>query len=255
MKSENARSYLIEASTSDIISAAIHELEKPDGDSPVAIRQLANLIEKHAGENSAKKATPVDDSKTHPYIVFVLGGPGSGKGTVCPRLVHDFGFRHLSVGDLLREEVKRQSEIGLEVESIMKSGGLVSDTLALSIIKGAIGRLVGESDSGIQIKVLLDGFPRTLEQAVQFEANVYPAARVLWLTCAEEILMERILERGRSSGRQDDNAESVLLRLKTFNATTNLIKDYYDSQACSKLTVVDSSLSVDAVYEQVKALF
>ena len=249
--------YEISANTVTVLSNALHELASTDLQGVDAIRELARIIGSKAGESPVAPISteavhePVTLNKPKPYVVFVLGGPGSGKGTVCPRLVADYGFSHLSVGELLRAEVASGSTLGHEVESIMKSGGLVSDDLALKIANDAITRI---SESGNN-KILLDGYPRTLEQATAFEQAVCPASCILWLTCAEDVLVQRILERGKSSGRQDDTAESVIIRLKNFNENTERIRKHYQDQPDNKLTLIDASLPVDDVYTQIKQLF
>ena len=270
---------LVLESTTKAIAAVLSATVSPNPDTVVAVRELARNLRAHA--SSCNSVKPVDSTEliTCPCIVFVLGGPGSGKGTVCPLLVSEFGFVHLSVGDLLRSEVASKSDIGLQVESIMQSGGLVSDELALSIIKSAISKIVDKRGVS-HAKLLLDGFPRTLQQAIEFEANIYPVSRILWLTCGEEVLTQRILERGRTSGRVDDNAESIVARLRTFNENTLKIKDYYDQSTQdghtqvtqnepstqqhpthsntlhrSKMTIIDASLSVDHVYQQIRPYF
>lgn len=256
--------YQITANTAKVLSLALHELVLMDLRGAECLRELAKLIRKHAEEQSLQDLSedslneaPILNHAEAPermnaYVVFVLGGPGSGKGTICPRLVEDLGFMHLSVGELLRKEVASGSDVGKEVESIMKSGQLVPDDLAIRIARDAIGAL--GSAEGLPVKVLLDGFPRTVEQAMAFEDTVCPAAKVLWFTCDEQVLVNRILERGKTSGREDDTAESVMVRLKTFNECTDRIRQYYESQPVSKITLIDASRSVDEVYEQVRSV-
>jgi adenylate kinase family enzyme len=189
----------------------------------------------------------VNTSADKLQIIFVLGGPGCGKGTICKRIIDDFGFGHLSVGDVLRAEVASGSELGQEVQQIMKDGLLVSDEVALRVIRDAINRACLSGS-----KILLDGFPRTVEQAIAFESSVCTPSKVLWLTCDDSILVSRIMARGQASGREDDNAETAAMRLRTFNENTFKIRDYYESKDASIFKVVDSSRTVEEVYEEAK---
>ena len=175
-----------------------------------------------------------------------MGGPGSGKGTVCSRLVALFGLVHLSIGDLLRSEVALGSEIGLHVESLMRAGDLVSDQLILDLVQRAVSN---RSDSQV---FLLDGFPRTLEQAIRFEqlAQTLPAL-VLWLSCEDSILVERLLERGKSSGRADDNEDSIRKRIETYRVMTLPIYEHSVQQKC--LIEIDAGQSIDQVAFQAES--
>lgn len=99
-------------------------------------------------------------------VVFVCGGPGSGKGTNCTRLAEEFNYCHLSAGDLLRAEVAAKSKRGMELETIMLEGKLVPDEITIELLKNAM--LANQSKNGF----LIDGFPRSVEQAVKFETDV-----------------------------------------------------------------------------------
>jgi len=250
--------------TIKVIASALFDLPTRDEsaqNSAESLRALAEAIRKHAqiivdeDENVvSQEPTSVSSLNSNADIVFILGGPGSGKGTICTRLVSDFKFLHLSVGDLLRSEVASGSAVGHEVEGIMKSGGLVSDRLALSIVRESIEKARSMTDKG-PFRVLLDGFPRTLDQAMMFESSVCRVSRIVWLTCSDEILVDRILARGLTSGRQDDNAESVRIRLKAFNENTEKIREHFASLNDDRLVVLDASLNTEEVYDKVRSLF
>ena len=188
---------------------------------------------------SHEEHAPVSTPNTN-HTVLIIGGPGSGKGTICERLISDYHFTHLSVGELLRAEVAAQTSRGLEVESIMKAGLLVPDDLVMEMVTSHI--------SQSSASVLLDGFPRTLKQAQSF--NVTPSL-ILWLDCEDEILINRILERAKHSGREDDNLETVTERIKTFKSNAEPILHYYSQPEHGHLVTIDGSKSVDEVYAQV----
>ncbi|KAK9861229.1 hypothetical protein WJX84_010464 [Apatococcus fuscideae] len=156
-------------------------------------------------------------------VLFVLGGPGSGKGTQCDRIVAKYGLKHLSAGDLLRDEVKSKSALGLELESIMKEGKLVPQETTIALLRKA---MIG---SGCQ-RFLVDGFPRALDQAKTFERTVCLPRLVLFFDCPLETMEERLLSRGKTSGRSDDNAETIKKRFKTFQEQSIPVVDYYEER-------------------------
>jgi adenylate kinase len=100
-------------------------------------------------------------------VVFVVGGPGSGKGTQCDKIVEKYGYTHLSSGDLLREEVASQSRLGKELNKIMKAGKLVPLEIVLDLIKEAMLKHISATKG-----FLLDGYPREISQGVLFEEEV-----------------------------------------------------------------------------------
>lgn len=100
-------------------------------------------------------------------VIFVIGGPGSGKGTQCEKIVEEYGFTHLSSGDLLREEVKSGSERGQYLNEIMQKGDLVPKEIVLDMIRDAMVANCEKSNG-----FLIDGYPREVEQGVEFEKNV-----------------------------------------------------------------------------------
>jgi len=194
-----------------------------------------------ASVSSAATAAP-----QAPSIVFVLGAPGSGKGTQCERISKTFGYAHLSTGDLLRDEVKSGSPLGKELEAIMNSGALVSTDLVLKLLKTAMER------SGSN-KFLIDGYPRALDQAFAFEKTVGKPTFVLSFDASEQVLENRLVERGKTSGRADDNVESIRKRFKTFKDQSEPVIDFY-----SKLGLVakiNSERPVEAVFADVQHLF
>lgn len=149
-----------------------------------------------------------------PDIVFVLGGPGSGKGTQCAKLVKEFNFIHLSAGDLLRAERDREGAQAQMINNFMKEGKIVPATVTVNLIKQAMEK-AGWADK----KYLIDGFPRNAENYTAFFSTMTGHCnikRAIHFTCSEAILTERILERAKTSGRVDDNEETLKLRFDTY---------------------------------------
>jgi len=190
-------------------------------------------------------------SKEDATIIFVLGGPGSGKGTQCAKLVKDFGFKHLSAGDLLREEQDRPgSEFGDLIKSYIKEGQIVPMEVTVQLLENAIKHTIDEDGNR---KFLIDGFPRKMDQAIAFEDSVCPSKFTLFFDCPEDVMQERLLDRGKTSGRSDDNIESIKKRFKTFVDTSMPVVDMYEKEG--KVVNVKATRGPDEVYKEVKAAF
>merc|ERR1712108_61811 len=140
-------------------------------------------------------------------IVWVLGGPGSGKGTQCDKIVAKYGYTHLSSGDLLRAEVQSGSERGKQLTEIMTKGDLVPMFVVLDLLAEAMLAKLGGSKG-----FLIDGYPREVQQEKEFEAEILPCTQILYSDVSDATMTERLLNRGKSSGRVDDNEETIKKR-------------------------------------------
>ncbi|KAJ1963115.1 bifunctional uridylate/adenylate kinase [Dimargaris xerosporica] len=179
-------------------------------------------------------------TKDNTTVVFVLGGPGSGKGTQCKRLAEEFGFVHLSAGDLLREEQQRPDSAYAElIEWCIREGKIVPMVVTITLLREAM------KQSGSNL-FLIDGFPRSMTQGSEFEQYVCPPRLVYYLECDEETMTARLLDRGRTSGRIDDNMQSIKKRFQTYVVSTYPVLSYY--QNMHKRITVDSTRPVDEVY-------
>jgi len=147
----------------------------------------------------------------------------SGKGTQCDKIVAKYGFGHFSAGDLLRAEVASGSELGKSLEDTMKEGKLVSSSVTIKLLKNAIRKAK-------QKTVLIDGFPRALDQADEFEKEVCPCKLVLFFDCPKDVLVERLLDRGKTSGRADDNIKTIKKRFDTFKNASMPVISYYEKK-------------------------
>ncbi|KAL3104483.1 hypothetical protein niasHT_027193 [Heterodera trifolii] len=175
-----------------------------------------------------------------PPVVFVVGGPGCGKGTQCERIVEKFGFTHLSSGDLLRAEVASGSVLGKQLKATMDAGGLVPLDTVLAIVKAAMLKR-RESSNGF----LIDGYPREVTQGVRFEQEIQSPVLVIYFDANDETLVKRLMGRGRS----DDNAETIKNRLHTFVESTKPVVDHYGKQG--KLVKIAAEGSVDGIFTDV----
>jgi adenylate kinase len=179
--------------------------------------------------------------------VLLIGPPGSGKGTQGEHLAKRLGLEHIATGDLLRAEVDAQTPLGREVAQIMERGDLVPDDV---ILKMVMPKLLAAAEAN---GYLLDGFPRSVEQAVEArklaeDADAGPTA-VIYLDAPREELIRRILARAKQEGRADDNPETVNNRLEVFDEATHPLVDYYRERGL--LHVVDADLDEDAVTEEI----
>ncbi|MBC7826407.1 MAG: adenylate kinase [Chitinophagaceae bacterium] len=180
------------------------------------------------------------------FNLILFGPPGSGKGTQSERLIEKYGLIHLSTGNLLREEIQNQTTLGLAAKRYMDQGQLVPDEVVIGMIRSAL-------DSNPKAKgFLFDGFPRTVAQADALdtllkEKNTEIAA-VLALTVSEKELIERLLNRGKTSGRTDDTNESIIqARIAEYENKTAAVARYYET--FGKVIRVHGEGSIDDIFD------
>ncbi|TQS39228.1 hypothetical protein Golomagni_00250 [Golovinomyces magnicellulatus] len=213
----------------------------------VLIRVLPTEMQPNDQLNEPKMDTPTF-SPSKVTVIYVLGGPGAGKGTQCAKLVHDYNFTHLSAGDLLRAEQNREgSEFGELIRNHIKEGKIVPMEVTVQLLKNAMVDVVNKNPDG-RGKFLIDGFPRKMDQALKFEKTVCRGKFVLFFDCPEEEMKERLLKRGKTSGRSDDNIESILKRFRTFVETSMPVVEYFESQ--DRVVKIPASQSIEEVYKE-----
>merc|ERR1711878_244204 len=175
-------------------------------------------------------------------VIWVLGGPGCGKGTQCDKIVAQFGYTHLSSGDLLREEVASGSDRGKQLNAMMEKGDLVPLFVVLDLLAEAmLARLSGSKG------FLIDGYPREIAQGEEFEKEICPCSKILYFQVSDETMTERLLQRGRSSGRVDDNVETIKKRLDTFHKHSKPVIEAYSEKAA----IIPAERSVDDIFADV----
>lgn len=191
-------------------------------------------------------AAPAPEGVQRHKVVFVLGGPGSGKGTQCARLVQEFGLEHFSAGDLLRAHMKSGSPEGQMVADMIKNGQIVPSHVTISLLQRAM------DESGSTKPFLIDGFPRNEENRSQFEkqTGISPEL-VLFFDCPEEVMERRLL--GRNEGRTDDNIETIRKRFKVFLDSTVPVVEHYEQQG--KVARINADRGADDIYKEVRRLF
>ncbi|XP_011700887.1 PREDICTED: UMP-CMP kinase isoform X2 [Wasmannia auropunctata] len=188
-----------------------------------------------------------------PEVVFILGGPGAGKGTLCRYIVEHYGYAHLSAGDLLREErAKLGSEYGELIETHIRNGTIVPVEITCSLIDRAM-----QTSGNPHHRFLIDGFPRNqdnLDGWNKVMADKIILKGVIFCECSQEVCTQRCLKRGASgSGRSDDNEQSLILRHQTYLKNTLPIIEMYEQQGL--VYKVNSMKTPDEVFQDVKEFF
>lgn len=186
----------------------------------------------------------ISDLRTS-FITFVLGGPGSGKGTQCAKIAETFGFTHLSAGELLRNEMSSDSENGVMIRNTIQKGRIVPSEVTVSLIHKAM-------ESSKNHKILIDGFPRSDENRIAFE-RIFGREPdlVVFFDCPEEEMVKRVLS--RNQGRIDDNIETMKKRLKAYNKFNLPVVDYYSGKG--KVHKISAVGTVEEVFEKVRPIF
>jgi len=185
-----------------------------------------------------------------PNVVFVLGGPGSGKGTMCSLAATQLGWTHLSTGDLLRTERAAGGPTAATIEGFLTAGELVPNEITVTLLKKAMETAMRSTG---KINFLLDGFPRSLDNMegwYEIFGREAELPSMLHFECPYEVLEQRILGRAKYSGRSDDNVESMKLRFDTFKAKTLPTLELFQSK--NKVVEVDASQGREDVYALVK---
>lgn len=185
-----------------------------------------------------------------PNIVFVLGGPGAGKGTMCELAEIQLGWTHLSTGDLLRAELQAGGPSTARIRQYIDAGKLVPDQIVVGLLKDAIEQTIRTTGNR---NFLIDGFPRCFGNMDAWYAvfgQEVELPKMIYFECPFDVLAQRILGRARYSGRSDDNVESMKVRFDTFKAETLPIVEHFKSQG--KCVEIDTSQDRQRVYARVR---
>lgn len=158
--------------------------------------------------------------------LVLFGAPGSGKGTQSEKLIAEYGLHHISTGEVLRKQIKDGTELGKIADSYISKGQLIPDSLMIDILRNELLGIIGQSKG-----VIFDGFPRTIPQAEALDGMLAEMGHelhgVVGLEVPEEELVKRMLERGRQTGRADDNEETITNRLSVYHNQTEPLKEHY----------------------------
>jgi adenylate kinase len=181
------------------------------------------------------------------FNLVLLGPPGCGKGTQAQRIVEKYGFLHLSTGNLIREEIQKETKLGKKLQTFVSQGLLVPDDIILKQVWNYA--LKHEKDKGI----IFDGFPRTLYQAIKldklFAKKNYSISLVLAMYVPEEVLLQRIMYRAQQEGRVDDNEGVFKNRLLVYYSQTQPVINYYKKK--NVLKEIEGNRSIDEVFSDI----
>lgn len=179
------------------------------------------------------------------FNLILFGPPGSGKGTQSEKLIAKYNFKHLSTGDLLRSEIVKKTPLGLEAKKFMDHGQLVPDEVVIGMISSAL------DDNPDIVGFLFDGFPRTSKQAEALD-NLLKLKKLsinvmLALDVTEQELVKRLVKRGETSGRPDDNNEHVIrTRIQEYHKKTSPVADHYKKE--NKVILIKGEGTVDDIF-------
>ena len=182
---------------------------------------------------------------------IILGGPpGSGKGTISELLVKKYHLQHLSTGEVLRQEIKSGSELGKEIDALISNGNLVPDHKMIHLIEHYLDDISDDCPG-----VIFDGYPRTVEQAEALTLMLKRRkldAVMIELYASEDVIVERLLNRGKISGRSDDNYRTIKKRIHIYHEVTMPVSEYYIRR--HDYFMVNSNVNPDCTFAQLEIL-
>jgi adenylate kinase len=180
--------------------------------------------------------------------ILLLGPQGSGKGTQAKRIAAEYGLIHVATGDILREAIASGSELGKEVEPILSSGALVPDDKMIELIRERL------QEDDAREGFVLDGFPRTEQQAEALDPMLQEIARPLTVVFALDIsddsCTQRLLKRAQIEGRKDDTPEVIERRLQTYHEQTEPLIEHYRTRG--NLVTIHADAPIDAVFAEIQ---
>lgn len=181
--------------------------------------------------------------------IIIFGAPGSGKGTQSERLIKSYGLHHISTGEVLRDHIARGTKLGKVADHYISQGLLIPDELMIEVLSD----LFTQNPEALKKGVIFDGFPRTVAQAEALakmleEYNTKIHA-VVGLEVDEDELVRRMLERGKASGRSDDNLDTITKRLSVYHKQTAPLRDYYKTTGHYK--PIDGNGSVEDIFNNI----
>ncbi len=185
--------------------------------------------------------------------IILFGPPGSGKGTQAELLMNELKLNHISTGDVFRNNIKNSTNLGKLAAKYMDSGQLVPDEVTIDLLSSELEKF--PQSKGF----IFDGFPRTIDQAHAFDAlfkkKDLSLDMVLSLEVSEDELVARLLKRGISSGRKDDQNKDVILnRIQVYNQQTSILKSYYTEKLSNSFFSIDGERDVSLIFNDINSI-
>ncbi|MDD6019000.1 MAG: adenylate kinase [bacterium] len=184
------------------------------------------------------------------FNIVIFGGPGSGKGTQSDKLISHYNLFHISTGDVLRDHIRRGTDLGNTANSYISKGKLIPDDLMVSILE----QVLIDNAQAVADGVIFDGFPRTIPQAEALNEMLQKRGNkvniVIGLEVPDEELTERLLKRGLESGRSDDNRETIAKRLEVYHSQTAPLKAFYQNQGI--YAAIKGIGTIDSIFQSIQ---
>lgn len=182
--------------------------------------------------------------------IVIFGAPGSGKGTQSENLIAHYELFHISTGDVLRDHIKRGTDLGKTAKEFIDQGQLIPDELMI----GILAQVIDDNKEAAKKGVIFDGFPRTIPQAEALETLLNErgtsVTAVVGLEVPEEELIDRLVKRGQMSGRSDDNEETIKKRLAVYHNQTSPLQEFYKEKGLYK--AIKGTGTIDGIFEDIK---
>ena len=183
--------------------------------------------------------------------IVIFGAPGSGKGTQSENLINHYNLFHISTGDVLRDHIKRGTDLGKTAKEYIDQGQLIPDDLMI----GILAQVIDDNKEQAQNGVIFDGFPRTIPQAEALETLLNErgtsVSAVVGLEVPEQELIDRLVKRGQMSGRSDDNEETIKKRLAVYHNQTSPLQEFYIEKGLYK--AIKGTGTIDGIFNDIKA--
>ena len=183
--------------------------------------------------------------------IIMCGAPGCGKGTQSDLIVEKYSLTHLSTGDLLRKEIAMKTDLGIIADSYISKGELVPDEMIIDILLKYVENQHDDSNG-----IILDGFPRTVAQAEALEVMLKKLDKeislLVDLKVTENELIDRLIIRGKTSGRSDDNIETIKKRLDVYHKLTEPVNDFYKNR--NQYTPIDGMGTIEEIFGRISEI-
>lgn len=183
--------------------------------------------------------------------IVIFGAPGSGKGTQSEKLIDRYGLHHISTGELLRDHIAKKTHLGKVADTYISKGLLIPDELMIDVLSD----LFKENPEALKKGVIFDGFPRTVAQAEalsemlrEYDTDIHA---VVGLEVAEDELIRRMLERGKDSGRSDDNLSTIKKRLAVYHKQTAPLRQYYKDKG--RYHSIDGNRAIEEIADEIES--
>lgn len=184
------------------------------------------------------------------FNIVIFGAPGSGKGTQSEQLINEYGLHHISTGELLRKHIAEDTDLGKIADQYISQGHLIPDDLMIKVLEDVLDKNPELTAKG----VIFDGFPRTIAQAEELEKMLARRGTkvhaVVGLEVNEDDLIERMLRRGKESGRSDDNIDTIRERLNVYHNQTSPLRKFYID--LGKYHAIDGNGDIDSIFRSIK---